>query len=249
MEILLIVTLLIGFAVADHQLRIFNRCQQTLWIGILNNPGKALPADGGFRLNAHNQRTVTVHNGWGGRVWARTKCDNNGRNCATGECGGDGERCRGTGGRPPVSLAEITFDGHGNKDYYDISLVDGYNVQVSMAPVPGSWTGSGDAKYYCKRAGCNSDLNAICPGELQLRRDNRVVGCKSACEAFNTDQYCCRGQWGCGPSCCNNRHWPRNYPQVFKQACPLAYSYAYDDELSTFTCRGNPTHYDIVFCG
>ncbi|KAL9244029.1 hypothetical protein vseg_017846 [Gypsophila vaccaria] len=34
---------------------------------------------------------------------------------------------------------------------------------------------------------------------------------------------------------------------VFKKACPRAYSYAYDDKSSTFTCGGSPD-YTITLC-
>uniref|UniRef100_J3LCG7 Phytocyanin domain-containing protein n=1 Tax=Oryza brachyantha TaxID=4533 RepID=J3LCG7_ORYBR len=34
----------------------------------------------------------------------------------------------------------------------------------------------------------------------------------------------------------------------FKNACPRAYSYAYDDATSTFTCTGGDTTYAITFC-
>lgn len=51
----------------------------------------------------------------------------------------------------------------GNKDFYDVSLVDGYNVQMSMAPVPGTYNAGSGGHYYCGRAGCNTDLNANCP--------------------------------------------------------------------------------------
>uniref|UniRef100_J3LCH0 Thaumatin-like protein n=1 Tax=Oryza brachyantha TaxID=4533 RepID=J3LCH0_ORYBR len=42
--------------------------------------------------------------------------------------------------------------------------------------------------------------------------------------------------------------WPSPYSRFFKDACPRAYSYAYDDATSTFTCAGGDTSYDIVFC-
>ena len=44
-----------------------------------------------------------------------------------------------TGGNPPVSLFEVTFDGYGNIDYYDISLVDGYNLPIRVDLVPGTF--------------------------------------------------------------------------------------------------------------
>uniref|UniRef100_A0A0D3GKV3 Thaumatin-like protein n=1 Tax=Oryza barthii TaxID=65489 RepID=A0A0D3GKV3_9ORYZ len=34
----------------------------------------------------------------------------------------------------------------------------------------------------------------------------------------------------------------------FKGACPRAYSYAYDDATSTFTCAAAGGGYDVVFC-
>ncbi|KAM1061005.1 hypothetical protein FF1_025542 [Malus domestica] len=36
------------------------------------------------------------------------------------------------------------------------------------------------------------------------------------------------------------------YSLVFEQQCPQAYSYAYDDKTSTFTCNGGPD-YVIIF--
>lgn len=156
--------------------------------------------------------------------------------------------CGGAGGVPPVSLAEITFAGAGGLDYYDVSLVDGYNLPLSMRPVD-NFVGGGGGHYDCGKAGCLSDLNAICPPELSIKNSGGwTVACKSACLAFNTDEYCCRGAHGT-PQTCHSSDWPVNYPQIFKQACPDAYSYAYDDTSSTFTCRGNPgANYEIVFC-
>lgn len=46
--------------------------------------------------------------------------------------------CGGNGGAPPASLAEITLNGWGNIDYYDISLVDGFNLAVSVSKLGGS---------------------------------------------------------------------------------------------------------------
>ena len=43
------------------------------------------------------------------------------------------------GGNPPASLFEITFDGFGNIDYYDISLVDGYNLPIRVDVMQGTY--------------------------------------------------------------------------------------------------------------
>jgi hypothetical protein len=43
------------------------------------------------------------------------------------------------------------------------------------------------------------------------------------------------------------RHLPAlHFSRTFKAACPTAYSYAYDDATSTFTCKGED--YAIWFC-
>ena len=84
--------------------------------------------------NISFQRTVQIADGWGGRFWARTGCNFNGNgqgHCATGDCG-DKLSCNGAGGVPPVTLAEITLNGAGGKDFYDVSLVDGFNVPAQV---------------------------------------------------------------------------------------------------------------------
>jgi hypothetical protein len=69
--------------------------------------------------------------------------------------------CGGAGGDPPATLAEITLDGANGDDFYDISLVDGYNLPLAMTPSGG--TGE------CGAPGCSSDLNDNCPQALQVR--------------------------------------------------------------------------------
>lgn len=234
---------------ADHEFRIWNNCPFTIWPGLLNNPGKALPEGGGFSLDKYNTHIYRVPDGWAGRVWARTECNGAGT-CVTGDCG-NRIQCAGAGGRPPVSLAEFTLDGHGDMDYYDVSLVDGYNLPISIFLIDGTYNRMSASKYDCNTAGCHADINAHCPGELAEKNGaGATVACKSACMAFNTDDYCCRGAHD-RPETCRSSDWKVNYPAIFKQSCPDAYSYAYDDTSSTYTCHGNggaKTGYVIKFC-
>ncbi|MBI4512420.1 MAG: thaumatin family protein [Deltaproteobacteria bacterium] len=223
-----------------------NKCAQSTWVGALNGDAKyELPSEGGFELLPGQSVSMGLPAPWGGRFWGRSGCafDGSGKgNCATGDCGGR-EKCGGIGGQTPASLAEFFFGGYGGKDFYDVSLVDGYNLPIGIAPKEGTYTRS-DARniYDCGSPACVSELNATCPSDLQKKDAlGRVVGCFSACEKFNTDQYCCRGAYG-SPETCP----PTTYSQVFKAACPTAYSYAYDDKTSTFTCKG--TEYEITFC-
>ncbi|KAE9458552.1 hypothetical protein C3L33_09539, partial [Rhododendron williamsianum] len=92
-----------------------------------------------------------------------------------------------------------------------------YNVGIGIQPSGGT----GDCKY----AGCVVDLNTNCPPELELTSAGSTIACKSACAAFNTPEYCCTGNYSTPATCP-----PTEYSKLFKQACPDAYSYAYDDE-------------------
>lgn len=89
----------------------------------------------------------------------------NGR-CETGDCG-RGLACNGAGGVTPVTLAEFTLDGNGGQDFYDISLVDGYNLPMEIS-LQGNYNRDNSGGYRCTTAGCVADLNAQCPGELAV---------------------------------------------------------------------------------
>ena len=68
-----------------------------------------------------------------------------------------------------------------------------------------------------------------------------AIACRSTCEAFGQDKYCCSGAYDTSTAC-----RPTAYSSIFKAACPRAYSYAYDDRTSTFTC--NADDYNVAFC-
>lgn len=91
--------------------------------------------------------------GWSGRIWARTGCnfDESGvGTCETADCGGRLE-CDGNGATPPASLFEITLGKGNDKDFYDVSIVDGYNLPFVAQPhgVFGA----------CNATGCSSNIN------------------------------------------------------------------------------------------
>lgn len=218
---------------ADKTLVVVNGCNHSVWPGIQPSAGQAVLADGGFHLRPGKLASIAAPLDWSGRIWGRYGCsfDEAGKgSCATGDCGGV-LYCNGAGGIPPATLAEFTF---GSEDFYDVSLVDGYNIPLSMSPRGG--TGN------CTVAGCLDNLNEKCPAALVVRWKGSVVACKSACLAFNSPQYCCTGSYG-NPQTCK----PTEYSRVFKTACPRAYSYAYDDPSSIVTCSGADTFF-ITFC-
>ncbi|XP_022741393.1 thaumatin-like protein 1b [Durio zibethinus] len=216
---------------------IVNECSYTVWPGMLSGAGTPQISPTGFILQPGESTSISAPTSWSGRLWGRTLCteDSSGKfYCLTGDCGSSTLECAGAGAIPPATLAEFTLNGFGGLDFYDVSLVDGYNLPMMVTPHGG--TGGN-----CTSAGCAADLNGDCPLELKVVDGGEGVACKSACDAFGDPQYCCSGTYAT-PNTCK----PSSYSQFFKTACPTAYSYAYDDGTSTFTCAG--ADYVITFC-
>ncbi len=109
---------------------------------------------------------------FGSRVWGRTACKGSGNSfrCETGDCG-PWEKCAGDGtqrgGRTPATLAEFTLGGDGGKDFYDVSLVDGFNIQMSIFAKTKQPGGSGP--YWCTDPKCLTDINLSCPEDLKTK--------------------------------------------------------------------------------
>ncbi|KAG4215259.1 hypothetical protein ERO13_A01G166100v2 [Gossypium hirsutum] len=219
--------------------KVVNKCRHTIWPGFLSGANTAQLTTTGFVLKPGNSRTVTIPKSWSGRLWGRTFCGVDFSRkfiCQSGDCGSGQIECSGSGAKPPATLAEFTLNGAGGLDFYDVSLVDGYNLPMLIV-VKGGKGGN------CSATGCLLDLNGACPSELRVARQNGGggVGCRSACEAFGDPEYCCSGAFRT-PDVCR----PSRYSLFFKHACPRAYSYAYDDTTSTYTCAG--ADYVIMFC-
>ncbi|KMZ65263.1 Pathogenesis-related thaumatin-like protein [Zostera marina] len=211
-----------------------NKCKNTVWPGILSNSDSPPLPTTGFELPTGTRRSFQSPTGWSGRFWARTGCafskPTNLFTCSTGDCGSGTLECSGAGANPPATLAEFTLGKNGGKDFYDVSLVDGYNL-----PMVVDVTSTIDE---CLSTGCSVDLNRVCPVKLRVRNGD---ACRSACEAFGRPEYCCSGVFS-NPNTCQ----PSVYSRMFKSACPRSYSYAYDDATSTFTCTS--ADYEVTFC-
>ncbi|KIP10799.1 hypothetical protein PHLGIDRAFT_115150 [Phlebiopsis gigantea 11061_1 CR5-6] len=232
---------------------VYNGCPFTIWPAMFTdlNVGSAVPAyTTGWEAGAYTAVSFSVPNNWkAGRIWARRDCDFSNTNpatqCADGGCNG-GLVCdphTGTG-VPPATVAEFTLQGDGNLDYYDVSLVDGYNLPVRI-----------DNNVGCGIPSCPVDLGPNCPSALKGPFDSTgfPVGCRSACEA-NLDgnqansPNCCSGQYDTAATC------PPSgvaYYSYFKNSCPNSYVYAYDESSGTalWTCNsGLNADYTITFC-
>ncbi|PWW71931.1 Osmotin, thaumatin-like protein [Tuber magnatum] len=236
-----------------RNIKITNNCPEDLYPAIIGSDGTPL-GETGFYLASNDARTVVVPSSWVGRVWARTNCtfDGNGRgHCGTGDC--DKKLvCGTTSGEKPHTIAEFTVSGYKNETYYDISTVDGYNVDMAIIPED-----SAGAVLSCisrpeKGAPhwCPDELLLTPPKEkskLFFYPDDDIPGeyfspCHSACSKWGRDQDCCAGEYD-SPQRCK----PGLYSKRIKNVCPDAYSFAYDDALSTFTLPSG-SGFEIMFC-
>ncbi|KHN07577.1 Thaumatin-like protein [Glycine soja] len=175
--------------------------------GVLSNGGHPSPKHGGFHLGSGEEVVIQV---------------------PKGDCGGL-LQCNGIGGIPPATLVEITLGtSQSPLHFYDVSLVDGFNLPASVKPAGGGGAG-------CGIAACEVNLNVYCPSSLVVERNGKVVGCKSVCLAAKSDRYFCTGEFA-------GRCKPTVFAHLFKIICPNSYSYAYVVK----TCVA--PRYVIIFC-
>jgi len=154
---------------------ISNLCPNTVWPAILSSDGSSPLPSTGFSLVPGDSKTLPVPPAWSGRLWGRTLCsiDITGKfSCVTGDCGTSTVECGDGNPTSPVTLVEFDFNGTSRLILYDISLVDGFNLPVDVAP----------RGRNCSATGCLTDLNMACPMDLKVMRDGEVVACKSTCQ-------------------------------------------------------------------
>ena len=107
-----------------------------IWPGLLVTAGHLTPKNGSFHLYSGEEVVFEVRERWSRRVWRRQGCcfdEETGKcSCQTGDCVGLLHyQC--IGGVHPVTVVEMTFgNSKSNLHYYDVSLVDGFNLPVSM---------------------------------------------------------------------------------------------------------------------
>ena len=170
-------------------------------MAILGNPGMPIVGAGGFHMAVAGPPVqLQVPTGWQGRIWARASCNFSGDNgtacdppyqpcCASGSClmadGRFGLHCA-ESGLAPTSLVEMSLDNtspYGPYDVYDVSMVDGWSIPLSLDTVEGTYNAFPDpgaaADTWCTRSGC---LGAPrCPGPFRL--NSTTLSCWSPCEA------------------------------------------------------------------
>jgi hypothetical protein len=199
-----------GDQTKPRKLIIENHCTYTVWVDAL--PLSTLPNGKQLKMDSGQAVQLTWPlSGWSGRIWGRTGCTPNADGSVPfGKCPSDQYVSN--------SLAEWTL---GNLDFYDVSLVDGFNIPIGIIAIGQTWSVS--SQYNCGSPVCAPDVLYGCPASQQKKdTSGNVVACK-------------------------NGHDPDAITRYFKARCPTSYSWPYDDATSTYTCKGNPS-YKVVFC-
>ncbi len=212
---------LLGDAGAPRTFTVVNSCARTVWAAAL--PDSTFPG-GPIEVAPGDSFRVGVDNGWSGRIWGKVQCTTTNGKLA---CAGDPF---------PSSLAELTLTSSATGlDFYDVSLVDGFNLPIAIEAV--GHTADPAHPYDCGSPTCAADLNATCPQPLQDSVDGGVLACANdECKVL-----------GDNDASSTDCIYPNSYTEYFKNACPTSYSYPSDDPTSTFTCKGY-NDYAVVFC-
>lgn len=207
------------------QIIILNSCDKKLEVGYQTND---VARGTIIQIEAGKSHTLPVASNWAGRVWAREDCKVH--------------DCDIAGASNPASLAEFKLSSNKDIDYYDVSLVDGYNLPMQIEPQMINGLDSLvklDPKH-CRISECTNLPK--CPKDLQaVDAQGKFVACNSACSKYQTDEFCCTGSHSTADTCTTN-----HYASTVKNACPNSYSYAFDDATSVYGCKANA--YQIVFC-
>ncbi|XP_047086697.1 thaumatin-like pathogenesis-related protein 3 [Lolium rigidum] len=167
-SVLLVLLAVFAAGASAATFTITNNCGSTVWPA-------GIPVGGGFQLDSSRTSSINVPAGTSaGRIWGRTGCSFNGGrgSCATGDCGG-ALSCS-LSGQPPATLAEYTIGGNGANDFYDISVIDGYNLPMDFSCSTGVALRCRDSNcpdaYHqpndVKTHGCNGNSNyqiTFCP--------------------------------------------------------------------------------------
>jgi hypothetical protein len=107
-----------------------------------------------------NQTTLALKPHWNGRIWPRTECSGSGAAliCKTGDCNGQLD-CKGSSAKG-ATLFEPNFGVENTADFYDVSLVSGYNVPLSVKPkIPSDTLGWNPNQSYSGAASIIQNVN------------------------------------------------------------------------------------------
>ena len=171
-------------AISALELTVQNNCAFTTWLATTPNFQIDPLPDGTVQLNSGQRYVYNIPNqGWAGRFWPKTGCDSAGTNCNFGD---SAPPCPANGCQPPADTKiEFNFPPQPpNQDsWYDISLVDGYSLPISITP-------RGINQGSCIPTNCDLSL-AACPQDetnglcdLRIIKNGETVACLAPCKKW-----------------------------------------------------------------
>jgi hypothetical protein len=129
--------------------------------------------------------------------------------CATGNYESDEVECHDAGATPPATLAEFTLDNAGEMDFYDVSLVDGYNLPLLVQATTPDYPDSSSLV----------DLNKCGPDKLHANDGHTY---RNAYKAFRSPRSYCNGAYGNRtPTTCPNTRSSSGPPASGTTATPM----------------------------
>jgi hypothetical protein len=132
--------------IARH-IEVINQCSQGIMVRTLGNAG--LPTLGERHLNPGERINFGFSNEWSGRLWGNNS--------------------------PGATLFEIAFNQYNDLDFYNLSVIDGFNFGMRVRPVGG---GGAECKWY-------TCTYRDCPDAYQLADDDTRKPVVSACKDAN----------------------------------------------------------------
>ena len=117
-----------------------------------------------------------------------------------------------------------------NTEYHYVSLVEGFNLPMSVGPL----TPSTNSK--CNPVAGKKDISIVFLPEFKVNGD-----CHNGCGVFpSNDLYCCKGDYA--------QQFPtNNYTNFFKSQCPETVSYGFENQHLDIYCPSG-TDYKVLFC-
>lgn len=226
--------------ITSKNVTIENKCDFTVWPGILTTNGPVSTTTTGFVLKKGEARVINASS-WVAYyyVWGRRFCSTNSSgsfSCMIGDCGSGKIECSGGYYTPPVTLAQFRLGYTDGKDRHLVSVAKGYNLPMRVVPLP-------QGNETCSSNECIVDLNTTCPPELRVTSNTslrQTVACMSGCQKLDMPEYCCSGPYA------NDKCMPTLYSQNFKSACPHASTINFED--NSYVACANTTNYVITFC-
>jgi Thaumatin family len=180
------------------RLRVVSRCAASIWIAHSDN----VAGDQDVELDDGDYHDYDIPAGGvaSTRFWPKLGCDATGHACAVGDNGeGGGAPCPAGGCEPPFdSKFEATFAATGSADatWYDLSLVDGFTLPLTVTPL-----GAGAGAGTCTVSDCSTLTLDACPdhddlgggtypayADVDLRVSDpggAAIACLSPCKRWN----------------------------------------------------------------